>query len=75
MERPRPDALKADLGLLCDELRACFGDLGYFPTRAELRVALRWAVVLRLPRGALMRDSVPVSAEIRLRTVGCLWAS
>jgi hypothetical protein len=48
VERPRPDALKADLGLLCDELRACFGDLGCFPTRSELRAALRWATVLQV---------------------------
>ena len=64
MERPRPDALKADLGLLCDELRACFGDLGYFPTRAELRVALRWAVVLRPPwrrDAGILRPSVQTS--------------
>lgn len=41
VERPKPDALKADLALLCDELQQSFGDLGYFPSRAELRAALR----------------------------------
>jgi hypothetical protein len=55
VERPRPDALKGDLALLCAELRACFSDLGYFPSRAELRAALRWdeAMQLRLSNNLL----------------------
>lgn len=42
LERPKPAALAADLQLLCGELQRCFGDLGYLPSRADLRAASRY---------------------------------
>jgi len=41
LERPKSTALAADLQLLCGELRRCFGQLGYLPSRADLRAASR----------------------------------
>lgn len=41
LERPKRAALATDLQLLCGELRRCFGQLGYLPSRADLRAASR----------------------------------
>lgn len=40
--RPEPGAMRESLPVLCGELQRCFGELGYLPSRADLRAAGRY---------------------------------